>query len=56
MTTPKMIECPICKGNGIQEEKLKGFRRYPCFLCDGSKEIISQTWLNERIQEEDEKK
>lgn len=39
-----MIDCPICKGTGIQEEQLKGFRRYKCFKCEGAKQIKNYFW------------
>jgi hypothetical protein len=33
------MKCHVCKGTGIQEEKLKGYRRYKCWCCNGKKEI-----------------
>ena len=36
-----MTKCPICNGKGYQEEKLKGFRRYNCWCCNGTKQIKS---------------
>jgi len=44
-TTPKPQEeeeekqnCVICRGTGIQEETMKGYRRYKCWCCDGTGE------------------
>jgi len=33
------MKCPICNGTGIQEETMKGYRRYKCWSCEGKKEI-----------------
>jgi DNA-directed RNA polymerase subunit RPC12/RpoP len=33
------IKCPQCSGKGFQEEKTKGYRRYKCWSCKGTKEI-----------------
>ena len=30
--------CPICQGTGIEEETMKGYRRYKCWKCDGTGE------------------
>lgn len=35
------MNCPQCKGTGIQEEKIKGYRRYKCSCCNGEKTIIN---------------
>ena len=35
--------CPICQGTGIEEETMKGYRRYKCWKCDGKKEIEDGT-------------
>ena len=35
----EMMRCPICNGKGIQEETMKGYRRYKCWCCDGAKEV-----------------
>jgi len=35
---PKVIKlphCVVCNGRGIQEEKMKGYRRYKCWSCNG---------------------
>tara|TARA_R110000765_G_scaffold308384_4_gene402063 strand:+ start:1653 stop:1976 length:324 start_codon:yes stop_codon:yes gene_type:complete len=34
------MKCPICHGTGIQEETMKGYRRYKCWCCNGEKTII----------------
>ena len=38
MTNSKTIQIPciICHGTGIQEEKIKGYRRYKCWRCKGT--------------------
>ena len=35
------MTCPNCKGSGIEEETMKGYRRYRCFMCEGEGEIPS---------------
>ena len=35
--------CPICQGTGIEEETMKGYRRYKFWKCDGKKEIEDGT-------------
>ena len=35
--------CPICQGTVIEEETMKGYRRYKCWKCDGKKEIEDGT-------------
>jgi len=37
------MNCPVCQGTGIQEETMKGYRRYKCWKCDGKKEIEDGT-------------
>jgi len=32
-------KCVICSGTGIQEETMKGYRRYKCWSCDGAKVV-----------------
>jgi len=34
-----MIRCAICNGTGIQEETVKGYRRYKCWSCKGKKVV-----------------
>ena len=31
----KLPPCIICGGSGVQEEKMKGYRRYKCWSCNG---------------------
>ena len=33
----EMMKCVVCNGTGIQEETMKGFRRYKCFACEGKR-------------------
>ena len=33
------IKCVVCGGSGFQEERFKGYRRYKCSVCDGSKQV-----------------
>ena len=33
------MKCPICNGTGIQEETMKGYRRYKCWSCKGKKVV-----------------
>ena len=33
----KLPPCIICGGTGINEEKIKGYRRYKCWSCNGTK-------------------
>ena len=39
MSKTKMMKCPVCSGTGIQEQTMKGYRRYKCWCCDGAKEV-----------------
>jgi|TARA_R110000824_G_scaffold63712_1_gene167246 DnaJ-class molecular chaperone len=32
----KLPSCIICNGTGVNEEKLKGYRRYKCWSCEGT--------------------
>jgi|TARA_Y100000310_G_scaffold170860_1_gene171004 DnaJ-class molecular chaperone len=32
----KLPPCIMCKGSGIEEEKMKGYRRYKCWCCNGT--------------------
>ena len=36
----ELMGCPVCKGAGIQEEKIKGYRRYLCWSCEGAKVVL----------------
>ena len=38
-TKPQMIRCAICNGTGIEEETMKGYRRYKCRVCKGTKQV-----------------
>ena len=38
---PNMVKCSVCNGTGIQEETMKGYRRYKCWSCEGEKEVVS---------------
>ena len=51
MEKNKVIKCSPCKGTGIQEETIKGYRRYKCDYCNGEKEVPNPFWEEE--QEED---
>ncbi len=52
----KMIVCPTCKGTGIQEERLKGFRRYKCANCEGTKIIKNYFWEMKQKEKKTTKK
>ena len=39
MSKVQMIKCCICNGTGIQEETMKGYRRYKCWGCNGTKKV-----------------
>ena len=32
----KLPPCFFCGGSGIEEEKIKGYRRYKCWSCNGT--------------------
>ena len=34
-----MIKCVVCNGTGINEEAMKGYRRYQCVACEGKKKV-----------------
>tara|TARA_R100000005_G_C4933633_1_gene161412 strand:- start:518 stop:721 length:204 start_codon:yes stop_codon:yes gene_type:complete len=67
MTNSKTIQIPciICKGSGIQEETIKGYRRYKCWRCKGTgkdektititetKTIINEEQKNEQNESND---
>ena len=37
----ELIRCVICNGTGIQEETIKGYRRYNCWSCEGGKMVLN---------------
>tara|TARA_R110000824_G_scaffold92172_1_gene223809 strand:+ start:777 stop:965 length:189 start_codon:yes stop_codon:yes gene_type:complete len=51
-TEIEMMKCPICNGKGIQEETMKGYRRYKCWKCDGAKEVVN-TLVEQETQEQE---
>ena len=43
------IKCSICHGTGIQEETVRGYRRYKCWSCEGKK-VIDRPFANNKKQ------
>ena len=43
------IKCPICSGKGIQEQTVRGYRRYNCWSCEGEK-VIDHPLSNNKKQ------
>ncbi len=35
------VKCSRCNGTGVEEETIKGYRRYVCSLCNGEREYLS---------------
>ncbi len=50
-TEIEMMKCPICNGKGIQEETMKGYRRYKCWCCNGAKEVKNNFFPTDVTQE-----
>ena len=46
------IRCAVCNGTGIQEETIKGYRRYKCWSCDGTK-VVNDPFPKEENDEEE---
>ena len=47
-----MIDCSICNGTGIQEETMKGYRRYKCWCCNGTKKVPHPFPLTKKNEKE----
>ena len=52
MTETTMMKCPNCSGTGIEEETLKSYRRYKCWMCEGNKEVKHPFPMEEKNEEE----
>ena len=46
---PKKTKCSLCKGTGIEIEKMKGYRRYKCHSCEGIGEITHPFYEETKI-------
>jgi hypothetical protein len=48
------MKCVICDGTGIQEETMKGYRRYKCWKCSGEGKInLTKTTTDETLIEQE---
>ena len=53
-TVMAKMKCPICSGTGIQEQTMKGYRRYKCWSCEGEKVVDNPFDLDEEDEIEEE--